>query len=280
MEKSETDHFNLNEIGRVVITTVKPLFFDSYKKNRNTGSFVLIDPVSHNTVAVGMISDATASNYELRITNEELKNSIHVSRLTSHDTNRIIKGESLIHTKERAKRYNQKGSTIWITGLHGIGKNELAYTLERELFDQGATTVLLDGKSVRSGLSRELDFSPADRAENMRRVAHICKLLNDQGIITICSFISPDEHIRHQVSEIIGSERFFTVYLKATLDFAKKNDKYGLYALADEGKIEHLAGVDSEYEEPVKPALVLEAESSDDKVEKIVKLLEEKKVIN
>jgi len=279
MEKSDTDHFKLNEIGRVVITTVKPLFFDPYKKNRNTGSFVLIDPVSHNTVAVGMILDATASNYELRITNDELKDATHDSRLTIHETERIIKGESLIHTKERTKRYKQKGCTIWITGLHGIGKNELAYTLEKELFDQGATTVLLDGKSVRSGLSRELDYSPADRAENLRRVAHICKLLNDQGIITICSFISPDENIRSQVSEIIGPEKFYLVYLQATLDFAKKNDKYGLYSMADEGKIENLPGVDSEYQAPVKPPIILEAESKEDKTKKIIQFLEKKKII-
>jgi len=272
MEKSETDHFKLNEIGRVVVTTVKPLFFDSYKKNRNTGSFVLIDPVSHNTVAVGMISDATASNYELRITDEK-------SEKREARSEKILKGESLINQKERTKRYNQKGCTIWITGLHGIGKNELAYTLERELFDLGATTVLLDGKSVRSGLSRELDFSPADRAENLRRVAHICKLLNDQGIITICSFISPDENIRNQVSEIISPERFHLIYLQATLDFAKKNDKYGLYSLADEGKIENLPGVDSEYQEPVKPPILLEAESKEDKTEKIIRFLEKKKII-
>jgi len=276
MEKSETDHFKLNEIGRVVLTTVKPLFFDSYKKNRNTGSFVLIDPVSHNTVAVGMILDVIS---DTRYAIHDARYVDPVSRISDLESKRIIKGESLIHTKERTKRYKQKGATIWITGLHGIGKNELAYTLERRLFDLGATTVLLDGKSVRSGLSRELDYSPADRAENMRRVAHICKLLNDQGIITICSFISPDENIRKQVSEIIGDERFHLVYLKSDLAFAKQNDKYGLYALAEEGKVEHLAGVDCEYEEPVAPGLVIEASASTDKVEDIIHLLTEKKVI-
>jgi len=277
MEKSETDHFNLNEIGRVVITTVKPIFFDSYKKNRNTGSFVLIDPVSHNTVAVGMILDVVS---DTRYAIHDARYADPGSRISDLESKRIVKGESLIHTKERTKRYKQKGCTIWITGLHGIGKNELAYTLERELFDLGATTVLLDGKSVRSGLSRELDFSPADRAENLRRVAHICKLMNDQGIITICSFISPDESIRQQVSEIIGPDRFFVVYLKATLDFAKKNDKYGLYALAEEGKIENLPGVDSVYEKPAAPSLVLNAEDvSSDKVGNIVDLLERTKII-
>ena len=272
MEKSDTNLFNLNEIGRVVITTVKPLFFDPYKKNRNTGSFVLIDPVSHNTVAVGMILDIQMPDAGYRITDEK-------SEKRNAKSEKILKGESLIYQKERTKRYKQKGCTIWITGLHGIGKNELAYTLERELFDLGATTVLLDGKSVRSGLSRELDFSPADRAENLRRVAHICKLLNDQGIITICSFISPDENIRHQVSEIIGPERFHLVYLQATLKFAKKNDKYGLYSLAENGKIENLPGIDSEYEEPSGPTILIKAESQEDKTEKIIQFLEINNII-
>ena len=128
-------------------------------------------------------------------------------------------------------------------------------------------------------IARELDFSPADRAEHLRRVAHICELLNDQGIITICSFISPDESIRHQVSDIIGHERFYLVYLKSSLDFARKNDKYGLYTLADESKIDHLPGVDSVYEEPVNPAIVLDVEAGNDKAETIFQFLEKKKII-
>ena len=265
LEKPETDHFKLNEIGRVVMTTVKPLFFDAYKKNRNTGSFVLIDPVSHNTAAVGMILDTVVAKYEIRNSKLEI----------SH----IVQGNSLINSEEREGRLHQKGATIWITGLHGSGKNEVAYGLERRLFDIGATTVLLDGKSVRSGLSRELDFSPADRAEHLRRVAHICKLLNDQGIITICSFISPDENIRQQVSGIIGQERFYLVYLKSDIDFARKNDKYGLYALAEEGKVENLPGIDSTYDEPINPAIVLEADSAEDKTDKIIHFLERQKII-
>lgn len=295
LEKSETDHFKLNEIGRVVVTTVKPLFFDAYKKNRNTGSFVLIDPVSHNTVAVGMILDTRpdeipSTKFQITNSKSQIPNKFPVpnSNYQIHPpgtpnaepgTEQIVNGISLINPAERAKRYNQTGATIWITGLHGSGKNEVAYGLERRLFDMGATTVLLDGKSVRSGLSRELDFSPADRAEHLRRVAHICKLLNDQGIITICSFVSPDENIRHQVSGIIGPERFHLVYLKSDLNFARKNDKYGLYTLAEEGKIEHLPGVDCEYEEPSAPAVIIEADASEDKVEGIVRFLEGKKII-
>lgn len=245
LEKSEVDHFELNEIGRVVMTTTKPLLFDPYKKNRQTGSFILIDPVTHNTVAVGMIMD--------KISSKNL-----ASRITDKDREHIVKSGSLISNEQREKRYDQKPQTIWVTGLHGSGKNELAYSLEKELFDMGKTVVVLDGKSVRSGLSRELDYSAADRAEHLRRVAHICKLLNDQGIICICSFISPKESIRQQVKEIVGEDRFQLVYTKANLDYCRNNDQYGLYKLADEGKLSNLAGVDEEYEEP-EDSLVVDA---------------------
>ena len=114
----------------------------------------------------------------------------------------------------------------------------------------GKIVVVLDGKTVRAGLNHELDYSPADRAEHLRRVAHIARLLNDQGIIVICSFISPKEDIRQQVKEIIGKDRFKLIYMNANIEYCRANDKYGLYKLADEGKLSHLAGVDEDYEVP------------------------------
>ncbi|NOX34357.1 MAG: sulfate adenylyltransferase subunit CysN [Deltaproteobacteria bacterium] len=265
LKKSEVDRFSLNEIGKVVITTNKPLFFDPYKKNRNTGSFILIDPVTNNTSAVGMIIDRyTGKNLNLQITGAERE--------------KIIKGESLIKTKEREKKYNQKGKTIWITGLHGSGKNEVAYSLERRLFDMGATVVLLDGKSIRSGLSRELDYTPQDRAEHLRRIAHISKMLNSQGIITICSFISPSENIRNQVAEIIGKDNFSLVYMKADIDFCRKNDKYGLYNKADIGDLHNLPGVDVDYNVPVNPDIVLDPTQGEENIEIILDYLSSHKI--
>lgn len=233
-EKKKT--FELNDIGRVVITTNKPLFFDPYRRNRNTGSFILVDPITHNTCAVGMILDKRSS--------DKLP-----SRITDIDKDKIRKGESLISEEERTKRNGHKGSTVWITGLHGSGKNDLAYTLERELFDRGANVVLLDGSTVRSGLSKELDFSPADRAEHLRRVAHIARILNDQGIIVICSFISPDEDIRQQVKEIIGKDRFTLIYMDEDIEYCKKN-KPELYKLAEENKLSELPGINTRYDPP------------------------------
>jgi len=123
----------------------------------------------------------------------------------------------------------------------------------------GKTVMVLDGKSVRSGLSRELDYSPAERAEHLRRVAHICKLLNDQGIIVICSFISPSENIRQQVKEIIGPDRFRLVYIDADVDYCRKNDKYGLYNLYDESKVSYLAGLDEAFDVPEAPDFYVKA---------------------
>jgi adenylyl-sulfate kinase len=243
LEKSEVNKLSLNEIGRTVITTAKPLFFDPYSKNKNTGSFVLINPVTNNTVAVGMIID--------KMNTEDLP-----TRITDTDKKKIDKGIGLISEEDYRRRYNQKGETVWISGLHGAGKNALAYSLEKRLFDLGATVVVLDGSTIRSGLSRELDFSPADRAEHLRRVAHIAKILNDQGIIAICSFISPTEDIRNQCAQIIGPQKFHLVHMDATLEFCRQN-KPGLYQKAEEGQTRYLPGVTEEYQNPANPAITL-----------------------
>jgi len=264
LEKSEISAFTLNEIGKVVITSNKPLFFDPYKKNHVTGAFVLIDPVSNNTCAVGMIID-------------QLKDKDLPSRITDMDLKKIERGECLITKEAREGFYNQKGVTIWFTGLHGSGKNHLAYTLEKRLFDEGATVVLLEGSTVRSGLSRELDYSPADRAEHLRRVAHVARLLNDQGVITLCSFISPDEDIRRQLTDIIGPDRFHLVYMDADLEFSR-NNKPLLYKKADAGEIENMPGIDVEFEIPQSPQLVLRPQENDRNCDIILDYLASEKI--
>lgn len=264
LEREGNEAFELNEIGRVVLTTVKPLIFDPYKKNKETGAFVLIDPVTNNTSAVGMIID--------KLSDKDLP-----SRITDSERSLINKGQALISNEERIKRLNQKPATIWITGLHGSGKNELAYTLERKLFDLGASVVLMDGSTIRSGLNMELNHSPADRAEHLRRVAHVCRILNDQGYIVICSFISPYNDIRRQVGEIIGEDRFHVMHMDADLDFCKTN-KPELYADADAGKILNMPGVSDRYENPENPALKLNAENRDKNPDTILDYLNNQKI--
>ena len=264
LEKSNIENFKLNEIGRVVITTTKPLFFDPYTKNRQTGSFILIDPITHNTCAVGMIIDKLGS--------KDLQ-----SRITDVDKENIALGKSLIKKEEREKKLNQKGETIWITGLHGSGKNELAFSLEKKLFENGATTVLIDGSSLRLGLNKELDFSPADRAEHLRRVAHLCKMLNNQGIITICSFISRNDSLRKQIAEIIGEERFHLFYMDATMDYCKQN-KPELYEKAAKGEIENLPGVDLEYEKPENAIIAFNPVQNETNIDRILDYLGTNKI--
>lgn len=269
LQRSSVDHFELNEIGRVVMTTNKAIFFDPYKKNRSTGSFILIDPMTNNTVAVGMIID--------KLSAEDLPSKIVDEKTLEANKLRIHQGECLVPESLRQKRYNQKGVTVWITGLHGSGKNELAFTLEKELFDAGATVVLLDGSSIRSGLTKELDYSAADRAEQLRRVAHISRLLNDQGIITICSFISPDEQIRQQVVQIIGEDRFKLVYMDANLDFCK-NNKPELYEKYEKGLAENIPGVDLQFSIPANPDLILKPEDRAHNAQTIMEYLADNKI--
>ncbi|MDY0077307.1 MAG: sulfate adenylyltransferase subunit CysN [Bacteroidales bacterium] len=261
LEQHKTDALELNEIGRVIITTNKPLFFDPYHQNRETGSFVLIDPLSNNTCAVGMIID-------------KLRPSDLHSRILDPETRRLVEGgKSLINKEELEQRYRQKGSTTWIMGLHGSGKNMLAYALERQLFDKGATVVLLDGSTMRSGLSRELDHSPTDRAEQMRRMAHVCRILNDQGYLVICSFISPDEAIRKQVADIIGHERFKLIYMDATLEYCQKN-KPELYEKSKKAEIQNLPGMDERFDVPTDADLILNPENAANNVTQLMDFLD------
>lgn len=272
LEEYQKSTFELNEIGRVIITTVKPIFFDAYKKNRQTGSFILIDSMTHNTVAVGMILD--------KLRSDELPYSI-----SSHEKARIVQGESLINKAERETRYQQKGSTLWITGLHGSGKNNLAYALEKELFKRGATVVLMDGSTVRSGLSNELAYSPADRAEHLRRVAEVCKILNDQGIIVICSFISPKENIRQQIGEIINGRsahsamhpaadsRFHLIYTQATLEYCKEH-KPEFYKKVEQGEYLFVPGIHEEFEDPSNAQLVLDGTKTEEAMKEVMRFVE------
>jgi bifunctional enzyme CysN/CysC len=258
LEEYQVTNLVLNEIGRAIITTNLPLAFDPYKKNRNTGSFILIDPITHNTCAVGMIID-------------KLDKKNLYSRITDMDQEKMNKGNSLITDKDRQNRYGQKGQTIWITGLHGSGKRNLAYTLEKKLFEEGKIVVVLDGASVRAGLSHELEYTPSDRAEHLRRVAHMCNLLNNQGIITICAFISPLASIRQQIKTIIGEERFTMVYTDEPLDICKQNQPE-LYDRFEKGEIINVPGLDVVYEKPEEAILVKSEKQTDALIHNILVL--------
>jgi len=192
LEKLPNDKFQLNEIGRVVLTTNKPLFFDAYKKNKETGSFILIDPVTNNTCAVGMIIDKYDSNLSL----------------SEEDKLKISKGLPLVSSEDYVKKYNQKGATIWLKGESCDKKNELVCQLHRSLFNMGTRVVLLDENTTLSGLSTGLDMTQEPKATSLRRIANIAALLNKQGIITVCSFVSTGVDLKQDVESIIGGDNF------------------------------------------------------------------------
>jgi bifunctional enzyme CysN/CysC len=233
LQRADSSYLELNQIGRCVITVSRLLLFDSYRKNRQTGSFILVDPLTHNTSAVGMIID--------RVGTENLP-----SRIISET--RIESTRSQITPVARAEKYGHTPMTYWITGLHASGKNEIGYKLEQYLFNKGKKVVVLDSNVLRSGLNKELGHNKVDRDENLRRVAEMAKVLNDQGLIVIAIFISPDEDTRLQIKDIVGPDRYKEVFIDTSVMKCKERDEKGLYVRAEQGKLDYFPGIHIPYE--------------------------------
>ena len=175
----------------------------------------------------------------------------------------IIAHEFKISQKDREKIKDQKSITIWMSGLSGSGKSTIANNLEFTLNSMGYHTYILDGDNTRLGLNKNLGFSEEDRVENIRRVSEVCKLMNDAGLIVICSFISPFQKVRDQAREIIGEERFVEVFVDADLNTCELRDPKGLYKKARAGEIKDFTGISSPFETP-KDCIVLKNNNIDD----------------
>ena len=223
----------LNEIGFCNLSTASPVALDAYEDNRATGAFVLIDRFTHATVGAGMISFGLR-----RATN------IHRQAL-------------LIDKSARVRLNGHRPAVLWFTGLSGSGKSTIANIVERELHAHGAHTYMLDGDNVRHGLNRDLGFTDADRVENIRRVGEVAKLFVDAGAIVLCSFISPFRAERNMVRELVDAGEFIEILVDTPLAECRRRDPKGLYARALEGKIRNFTGIDSPYEPPESPELVL-----------------------
>lgn len=174
----------------------------------------------------------------------------------------LTKTSGAITRQDREKFLSQKSVTYWITGLSGAGKSTVAYALENALFQQGKLCYVLDGDNIRHGLNSNLGFSLEDRAENIRRIAEVSKMMNDAGLIVICASISPLRTDRELAKNIIGEHCFVEMYLSTSLEECEKRDPKGLYRKARLGQISHFTGISSPYEAPLNPSFVFDTGSS------------------
>ncbi|KJJ42851.1 MULTISPECIES: adenylyl-sulfate kinase [Bacillus] len=179
-------------------------------------------------------------------------------------TNRDIVWHEASITKEEYQQKNKhKSSILWLTGLSGSGKSTIANAAARELFEQGYQVIVLDGDNIRHGLNKDLGFSDEDRKENIRRIGEVAKLFVQQGTIVITAFISPFREDREQVRQLVEAGEFNEIYIKCDLDICEQRDPKGLYKKARNGEIPFFTGIDSPYEEPEAPELVLDSGQHD-----------------
>jgi len=223
----------LNEIGVCNLSVARPVAFDAYADNRDTGGFILIDRFSNETVAAGMIDFALR-----RATN-------------------IHRHAYLVNKPVRAALMPHKPAVLWFTGLPGSGKSTIANLVESGLNARGAHTMLLDGDNVRHGLNRDLGFTEADRVENIRRVAEVAKLMTEAGLIVLCSFISPFRAERALAREMLPPGEFIEVFVDTPLEVCIARDPKGLYRRALAGEIANFTGIGQPYEPPAQPELRL-----------------------
>ncbi|HDQ03914.1 MAG TPA: sulfate adenylyltransferase subunit CysN [Deltaproteobacteria bacterium] len=266
LHRQPADTFMLNDIGRVEIKLAAPIFFDPYKINHATGRFILIDPQTNRTVAAGMIRDAArrVEDYVAGGPDEEGK-----QKKSPHTVWRELN----IKLAEREEQNKHRAVVLWLTGLSGSGKSTIAMELEQRLFKRGCKTALLDGDLLRHGLCSDLVFSPADRKENIRRAGETAKLFFEHGNIVLCTFISPFKEDRNFVRGLLEPGKFVEIYIYCSIDECRKRDPNGLYKKALSGSIKNFTGIDSPYEIPDNPELILDTQKMP--VEKCVDMLED-----
>ena len=168
--------------------------------------------------------------------------------------------DSILSFEDKEKMLKQRSLVVWILGLSGSGKSTLAKGLENALHQLGYLTQVLDGDNLRNGINNNLAFSEDDRKENIRRAAEVSKLFSNCGIITICSLISPTQEIRNMAKSIVGEEKYYEVFVNCPIEVCESRDVKGLYRRARNGEIKNFTGIDSPFENPIKPNLEIKTD--------------------
>jgi bifunctional enzyme CysN/CysC len=234
-----------------------PLAFDPYRRNRATGSFILVDEATNDTVAAGMLLGPAPKTSEV-----------------TWDAGQLSR-------EDRWRALGAKGTTLWFTGLPASGKSTIAAALEARLVEAGIPAYRLDGDNLRHGLNENLGFSPEDRAENVRRTAHAARLLADSGVVALVSLVSPYAADREAARGVHGEQQieFLEVFVDTPLEECERRDPKGLYARARAGEIPDFTGVSAPYEAPETPELTLGAEDVEAAVDRLWALLAERGVV-
>lgn len=170
--------------------------------------------------------------------------------------------DRMLGRESKEARLGQRGTVVWLYGLSGSGKSTLAIALEKKLAEEGFYTQILDGDNIRSGLNGNLGFSDEDRQENIRRIAEVAKLFAQAGVVTITSFITPKVELRESARQIVGTDDFLEVYVRASFETCAERDPKGLYAKVKAGEVKQFTGKDSSFEEPESPDLFIDTENA------------------
>jgi bifunctional enzyme CysN/CysC len=251
----------MNDLARVHLQLSAPLVFDSYRRNRVTGSLIVIDEATNETVGAGVILDTEVEDHEFK---------------TERSPN--VRWQGTRMTRERRwKEIGQSGATLWFTGLPGAGKSTVATAVEEYLIAAARPAFLLDGDNLRHGLNGDLGFDDAARRENVRRTAHVARLLAEAGTIALVSLVSPFAADRDSAAALHAAEDlgFIEVFVSTPLEQCEERDPKGLYARARAGELTGLTGVGAPYEAPTQPDLILHTctESVHAEVERVVQTL-------
>ena len=251
MQQLAAKTLELNDIGVAQLRTDRRVVFEPFESNPAMGSFILIDKMTHATVAAGMVHFALRRAQNVHWQETDIDRAAH------------------------AGLKNQKPVVLWFTGLSGSGKSTIANEVEKRLHMMNRHTMLLDGDNVRHGLNKDLGFTEADRVENIRRIGEVAKLMTDAGLIVLTAFISPFRAERDMVRSMLPDGEFIEIYVDTPLDVAEARDVKGLYKKARAGELKNFTGIDSPYEAPLDPDIRINttAQSASEAADDIIRQL-------